>query len=47
MQNPRDPKAMAKSLRQTLAERRVDISHSDSLECVARQLGWRDWNTDF
>ncbi len=45
MHTPRDPKAMAKSLRQALAERRVDISHSDSLECVARQLGWRDWNT--
>jgi Glyoxalase superfamily protein len=45
MHIPRDPKAMAKSLRQALAERRVDISHSDSLECVARQFGWRDWNT--
>ena len=45
MQIPRDPKALAKSLRQALAERHVDISHSDSLECVARQLGWRDWNT--
>jgi hypothetical protein len=45
MHIPHDPKAMAKSLRQTLAERRVEISHSDSLECVARQFGWRDWNT--
>ena len=45
MHTPRDPKAMAKSLRQALAERKIDISHSDSLECVARQLGWRDWNT--
>jgi hypothetical protein len=45
MQIPRDPKMMAKSLRKALAERHVDISHSDSLECVARQLGWRDWNT--
>ncbi|KQP67862.1 hypothetical protein ASF52_18375 [Methylobacterium sp. Leaf112] len=36
---------MAKSLRQALAERRVEISHGDSLECVARQFGWRDWNT--
>lgn len=45
MHSPRDPKAMAKSLRQALAERRIDLSHGDSLECVARQLGWRDWNT--
>jgi hypothetical protein len=45
MHIPRDPKAMARRLRQALAERRVDISHSDSLECVARQFGWRDWNT--
>lgn len=45
MHTPRDPKALARSLRQTLSERRIDITHSDSLECVARQLGWRDWNT--
>lgn len=45
MHTPRDAKSMAKRLRQTLAERRIDITHSDSLECVARQFGWRDWNT--
>ncbi|MGE8131413.1 glyoxalase superfamily protein [Methylobacterium sp. NPDC080182] len=45
MHIPRDPKAMAKNLRQALAERRIEITHSDSLEFVARQLGWRDWNT--
>lgn len=45
MQLPHDPKAMAKSLRRTLAERRIEISHGDSLECVARLFGWRDWNT--
>ncbi len=45
MHIPHDPKAMAKSLRRTLAERRVEISHGDSLECVARLYGWRDWNT--
>ncbi|WP_267922696.1 glyoxalase superfamily protein [Methylobacterium sp. C25] len=39
MQTSQDPKAMAKTLRQALAERGIDISHSDSLECVARQLG--------
>ncbi len=45
MHTSRDPKALAKSLREALSERRIDITHSDSLECVARQLGWRDWNT--
>lgn len=45
MQTLRDPKTMAKALRQALAERQIDLSHADSLECVARQLGWRDWNT--
>ena len=40
-----EPKAMAKCLRQVLAERQIEISHSDSLEFVARQLGWKDWNT--
>lgn len=40
-----DPKAMAKALRHVLAERQVELTHSESLECVARQLGWRDWNT--
>ena len=45
MHTPRDPKAMARNLRQALAERRIEITHSDSLECVARQFGWRDWNT--
>lgn len=41
----REPKTLAKCLRQALSERGIEISHSDSLECVARQLGWRDWNT--
>ncbi|MEO7223607.1 MAG: glyoxalase superfamily protein [Devosia sp.] len=38
-------KTMAKTLRAALAERSVDISHSDSLELVARQFGLADWNT--
>ena len=45
MHATRDPKAMAKTLRQALAGRQTEISHSESLELVARQLGWRDWNT--
>jgi hypothetical protein len=40
-----DSKAMAKALRTALAERQIDITHSDSLELVARQFGFDDWNT--
>ncbi len=39
-----DSKAMAKALRTALAERQIDISHSDSLELVARQFGFDNWN---
>lgn len=35
-----DPKLMAKALRAEL-----DIPHSRALEIVAKQLGYRDWNT--
>ncbi len=38
-------KGMAKRLRLALAERAVDITHSESLEIVAAELGHRDWNT--
>lgn len=40
-----DSKTMAKALRTALAERQIDITHSDSLELVARQFGLNDWNT--
>ncbi|MCC6981980.1 MAG: hypothetical protein IT535_01800 [Bauldia sp.] len=40
-----DSKAMAKTLRQALAERGLDIPHSAALELVARQFGVADWNT--
>ncbi|WP_411036475.1 glyoxalase superfamily protein [Shinella sp. BYT-45] len=39
-----ESKAMAKALRQSLAERNVEISHSECLELVARQFGLADWN---
>jgi hypothetical protein len=39
-----DSKAMAKALRAALAERHIDITHSDSLELVARQFGLDNWN---
>lgn len=37
-------KSMAKALRKALADRNVDLSHSDCLEIVARQFGFSDWN---
>lgn len=39
-----DAKLMAKLLRQALAERNVEVSHSDTLEMVARQFGFANWN---
>ena len=39
-----DAKTMAKALRAALAERQIDLSHSDSLELVARQFGFDNWN---
>ncbi|WFU09948.1 glyoxalase superfamily protein [Rhizobium sp. CB3090] len=38
-------KAQAKRLRQAIAERGGDITHSAALELVAKQYGLRDWNT--
>lgn len=40
-----DAKAMAKSLRQALAERKIELSHSDCLDVVSRQFGLANWNT--
>lgn len=39
-----DAKAMAKAMREALSERKVDISHSQALEVVARQFGFANWN---
>lgn len=38
-------KQMAKSLRTSLAAQQHALSHSTALELVARQLGYKDWNT--
>lgn len=40
-----DYKQAAKRLRQALADDGIDITHTRSLELVARQAGARDWNT--
>ncbi len=39
-----DSKAMARTLRAALAERHINITHSDTLEIVARQFGFANWN---
>lgn len=44
MRNFRDAKLMAKSLREAMAARQVPLSHSETLEIVARQFGYDDWN---
>jgi len=38
-------KAQAKRLQQSLAETGQSVHHSQSLELLAKQLGFRDWNT--
>jgi len=40
-----DPKSMASRLRSRLAANGMEITHSQALELVAAQLGYRDWNT--
>ncbi|UDF28599.1 UNVERIFIED_ORG: hypothetical protein LHK14_13880 [Roseateles sp. XES5] len=44
MRDFRDAKAMAKAMRETLAARNIEISHSEALETVARQFGVETWN---
>jgi hypothetical protein len=38
-------KAQAKRLRNALAEEGDFIKHAEALELIARQFGYRDWNT--
>lgn len=40
-----DLKTQAKSLRQALSGSGQTVSHAQSLELLAKQLGHRDWNT--
>ncbi len=44
MRDFRDAKTMAKTLREALAARDIDIPHSQALEIVARQFGVETWN---
>ena len=45
MRSFRDAKAMARSLREELSARSIDIPHALALELVAKQFGLADWNT--
>jgi hypothetical protein len=40
-----DLKQQAKRLRTSLADRGVEVTHSEALELLAHQHGARDWNT--
>ena len=44
MRTYRDAKAMAKAMREALAEKELAVSHSEALEIVARQFGLGTWN---
>jgi len=39
-----EAKAMAKHLRARLAEKSIDLAHSECLELIAGQFGYDDWN---
>ena len=44
MRDFRDAKAMAHTLREALKAKSVSVTHSESLELVAKALGFPDWN---
>ena len=44
MRDFRDAKAMAQTLREALKAKSVSLTHSESLELIARVLGFHDWN---
>ncbi|MGL3209456.1 glyoxalase superfamily protein [Bradyrhizobium sp. BR 1433] len=45
MRDFRDAKAMAQTLREALGAKSIPLTHSDSLELIAKLFGQRDWNT--
>lgn len=44
MRDFRDAKAMAQTLREALKAKSVSLTHSESLELIAKTLGFHDWN---
>jgi len=45
MRDFRDAKAMAHSLREAVAAKRMTLGHSESLEIISKIFGAADWNT--
>jgi hypothetical protein len=45
MRDYRDAKAMARTLREALKTRSLELTHSEGLELIATTFGVRDWNT--
>ncbi len=43
MRDFRDAKAMARRLREALAQKNISLTHTDSLELIARSFGLKDW----
>ena len=43
MRDFRDAKAMARRLREALAQKNIALTHTDSLELIARSFGLKDW----
>ena len=44
MRDFRDAKAMAQTLREALSAKSLSITHSESIELVAKMLGFQNWN---
>jgi uncharacterized protein len=44
MRDFRDAKAMAQTLREALKAKSVSLTHSESIELIAKTLGFHDWN---
>jgi ATP-dependent Lon protease len=44
MRDYRDAKAMAQRLRDALKQKSVSLTHSESLELIAKVFGFHDWN---
>ena len=44
MRDFRDAKPMAQTLREALKAKSISITHSESLELIAKALGSHDWN---
>jgi uncharacterized protein len=44
MRDFRDAKAMAQTLRAALKAKSISLTHSESLEIIAKTLGFHDWN---